>query len=302
VICREAAGLCDVAETCRPGDATCPDDVFWPATVTCRPADGSCDAGETCTGSTPECPPDALKPPGAVCREVAGDCDVREECDGTSRTCPLDAVLPAGERCRAAQAACDEEEVCDGASIACPDDGQKAPGDSCDDEDPETGTSSCTEALECRGVATRVDVPREIRVDPNQSPRRVHIPVEVDNTADMGAHRGRVVLRGYVDCRDLAPPLPEKCGTSGQSNSGYGTRLTSVVLRVTPRVSKGLGRKQGQRLPVVLPLNKLGRRLFGRLKSNEALRRLPVQVGARIRDRRGRKIDALFPSLLVRRR
>src|SRR5207247_2475970 len=55
-VCRPAAGICDVAESCNGIDAACPADAFAPASTVCRAAAGICDVAETCTGSAAECP------------------------------------------------------------------------------------------------------------------------------------------------------------------------------------------------------------------------------------------------------
>src|SRR5262249_41101496 len=152
--------------------ATC---AFRAAGEECRPAAGACDAAETCTGRGPGCPPDQLRPRGDVCRPAATACDRREVCDGTSRDCPPDT--------------------------------KRSPGDECDDGNPETGTSSCTDALECRGVTTMVEVQPVIPVAANQSPKQVKIPVTVEISDTPGTKKAKVVLQGLVACLHLPPQL-----------------------------------------------------------------------------------------------
>src|SRR5262249_59893008 len=70
VVCRPAAGACDVAETCPAGATVCPPDGFAPSSTVCRPSAGVCDVAETCTGTSPACPPDVN---GAdLCRRPSG--------------------------------------------------------------------------------------------------------------------------------------------------------------------------------------------------------------------------------------
>ena len=91
-------GVIDAGEQCddggtAPGDccsATCQ---FEPATTLCRGAAGVCDVAETCTGSSATCPSDQKR--SDVCRAAAGACDVAESCNGVTNTCPSDQFDPA---------------------------------------------------------------------------------------------------------------------------------------------------------------------------------------------------------------
>src|SRR4029077_1101857 len=64
----------------------------------CRSAAGVCDLAESCDGTSPTCPADAKSTD--VCRSAAGICDVAESCDGVSNDCPADSFVPAGTECR----------------------------------------------------------------------------------------------------------------------------------------------------------------------------------------------------------
>ncbi|MEK6675615.1 MAG: hypothetical protein AABZ47_08180 [Planctomycetota bacterium] len=121
-VCRAAAGVCDLAETCTGSGAFCPKNVFRPATHTCRaPAPGGCDLPEFCTGSTAACPADAFRLPTYVCRVAApGGCDVAEYCPGGSAVCPVNGYAPSTTVCRASAGVCDFAENCTGSSAACP--------------------------------------------------------------------------------------------------------------------------------------------------------------------------------------
>jgi hypothetical protein len=119
-VCRTAAGVCDVAETCTGTDTACPSDALASSTTVCRPAAGPCDAVDRCTGTTTACPADAKLT--SICRPSAGDCDPDERCDGVADTCPADERQPAGTVCRPSAGACDVAESCDGIAAACPGD------------------------------------------------------------------------------------------------------------------------------------------------------------------------------------
>jgi hypothetical protein len=88
VVCRPAAGDCDVEEKCA-ADGSCPDDVF--KTGECRASAGCCDVAENCTGTSADCPTDGFQPAGTPCRPSDGTkCDAPEVCDGNSANCPAD--------------------------------------------------------------------------------------------------------------------------------------------------------------------------------------------------------------------
>ena len=177
VVCRAAAGSCDVAETCTGTNAACPADQLVAGGTECRASAGSCDSAEVCTGSSVDCPVDTLRPFGSTCRAAAGPCDstevctgasidcpsdtfltgvtcrqrrdlcdVAELCEGTSIDCPPDALKPAGATCRSAFGACDAAETCDGVSEGCPADGPAAAGTMCRD-----AASVCDVAETCDG-------------------------------------------------------------------------------------------------------------------------------------------------------
>ncbi len=110
-ICRAAASICDVAETCTGASDQCPADVVAPAGTACRAATGICDQAETCTGDSNECPVDVLKSAGTPCRVAASTCDFTETCTGLSDACPADVTKPAGSF----DAGCDACESCNGA-------------------------------------------------------------------------------------------------------------------------------------------------------------------------------------------
>ena len=107
-VCREAAGACDVAESCSAG--TCPADEKVALGSECRAAAGDCDVAETCDGLADACPSDVLLDSTVVCRAASDVCDLEETCSGAA-SCPVDAVAPATTECGAF--------LCTGNSTAC---------------------------------------------------------------------------------------------------------------------------------------------------------------------------------------
>ena len=114
LICRVAAGVCDLADTCTGSSATCPGDSK--STAQCRGSAGVCDPAENCNGSSNNCPADAKST--SQCRASVGACDTAESCDGVNANCPVDSKSTA--QCRAAGGACDIAETCDGVADTCP--------------------------------------------------------------------------------------------------------------------------------------------------------------------------------------
>src|SRR5438067_6394136 len=73
----------DPDAVCAGGDCCAVDCLsFVPAGTVCRSAAGVCDVEETCDGTSADCPPDVKST--TECRPAAGDCDVAEACDGVS--------------------------------------------------------------------------------------------------------------------------------------------------------------------------------------------------------------------------
>jgi len=120
-VCRAAApGGCDVAENCTGTSATCPNDVFAPATTVCRTAaSGGCDIAENCTGNAAACPTDTFANSATVCRAAVGPCDIAENCSGSSASCPADAAKPANTVCPDGNV-CNGTELCDTAGSCKP--------------------------------------------------------------------------------------------------------------------------------------------------------------------------------------
>jgi hypothetical protein len=135
-------------------------------------------------------------------------------------------------------------------------------------------------------------------VPPNQSPKRVRIPLTLA-VPDTKGKRATALAQGLVNCIDLPPSFrPAQCGTASAVADGLMTRVTSVFLRVTPPVKRSLGRSAARSVTMNLPLTKLGQRLFARLASQGE--GLTVQVQCRLRDRQGRQIDVAAPTTLRR--
>src|SRR5207249_14901 len=165
---------CDADEVCTGVSSTCPPDVFLPIGVICRPAAGECDIAEGCGGLPGQaCGPDAKKASGslctddgnpcttdtcngtsdfcqhpagnagAVCRASAGVCDVDELCTGSSTKGRRDAIEPASTVCRASAGECDPAENCPGTGPACPADAKTASGTACTDDGNPCTTDTC---------------------------------------------------------------------------------------------------------------------------------------------------------------
>jgi len=83
MVCRPAADVCDLAETCDGMSEECPADAFAPATTECRPAAGECDAADFCTGDAAGCPNDARQPSGTACTDDENPCTL-DVCDGSA--------------------------------------------------------------------------------------------------------------------------------------------------------------------------------------------------------------------------
>jgi len=109
--------------------------------VVCRPAAGDCDVAEACTGSSADCPADSFQPSSVVCRAAAGDCDVAEACTGSSAVCPTNAFKPQGTSCTDDGNVC-TNDVCPGDGVTC---GHPAKpnGTTCDDGRADTTNDTC---------------------------------------------------------------------------------------------------------------------------------------------------------------
>lgn len=143
--CRSSAGACDPPELCGGTDPECPID--YKSTAECRRSTASCDLAEVCDGISDNCPADAPIGGGTVCRAAAGDCDVAETCNGASLECPLDGFLPSTTECRADAGQCDVADSCTGASANCPTDSFEPYGTACTDGQVCTVNDICVEGV-----------------------------------------------------------------------------------------------------------------------------------------------------------
>ncbi len=144
--CRDAVGVCDVAEVCDGTRTVCPPDALLAGGTTCRASLGVCDVAEVCDGLSAMCPADARRGASEVCRASLGVCDAEELCDGAGVDCPVDALRAAGTSCRDAIDACDARELCDGVGAACPPDALVAAGSAC-----RSSTGMCDVEEQCTG-------------------------------------------------------------------------------------------------------------------------------------------------------
>jgi hypothetical protein len=95
-----------VAETCTGESADCPADTFQPSSVVCRAAAGPCDVPEYCSGSSAECPNDQFANAGAFCR-AGGECTFDALCSGSSSTCPPNPNRPNDSQCTGGYGYCE---------------------------------------------------------------------------------------------------------------------------------------------------------------------------------------------------
>lgn len=173
VMCRPAAGPCDVADYCDGESTACPADVLAFTGAECRVGDetGSCtglsadcvlgcaagtpcDTGRACelgeidcaTGA-PQCVAVGVKAQGTACRVKNGDCDVAEVCDGVGATCPEDGFAGSEVTCRVAAGGCDVADTCDGSGPGCPANELRDEGVVCRG----TGGLQCDVAEQCDG-------------------------------------------------------------------------------------------------------------------------------------------------------
>jgi hypothetical protein len=163
-VCRPAAGVCDVAESCNGVGNDCPADAFVPATTQCRAAAGECDVAESCSGQGPNCPADAKRPAATACTDDGNPCTA-DVCDGTANVCRHPAGNP-GALCRPANGICDVAETCNGTSATCPADAfapsttqcRPAAGE-CDTADfcPGNGATCRPDAVKPAGIACSDD-------------------------------------------------------------------------------------------------------------------------------------------------
>lgn len=133
-VCRDAAGECDLPETCDGVNPTCPDDVL--STDECRAAAGDCDLAEFCDGVSVDCPADELSTD--ECRASTGSCDPAESCDGAGVDCPADVVIDvciSGDGCCAP--GCNNNNDTDCPAIC--GNGIEEAGEGCDDGNTDSG-------------------------------------------------------------------------------------------------------------------------------------------------------------------
>lgn len=201
-VCRPAAGVCDLTETCNGVSPTCPSDAK--STGVCRPSAGPCDLTENCNGFSNDCPADAKRPSGFVCRAAAGTCDIAEVCDGVGNDCPADALVPSGTICRAAGGVCDIAETCDGVDPACPANAVQPNTTVCR---PVAGV--CDEEEKCDG--TNIDCPPD---------------------AFLGSTSGSFICRpsaGPCDVNDLCDGTGPDCPADGKQPNGHLCRAAAGV-------------------------------------------------------------------------
>src|SRR5207253_2303549 len=122
-VCRAAAGVCDVDESCTGSSTVCPADAFKPSGRAWCSAAGECAPAEKRPANGASCPADAKSAAGTACTADSNPCTL-DQCDGTNDACQHPAGN-AGTVCRAAAGVCDVDESCTGSSTVCPADAFK---------------------------------------------------------------------------------------------------------------------------------------------------------------------------------
>ena len=140
-VCRDQAGICDVAETCDGAGNDCAADVKVQAGTECRVATGACDAGESCDGLNNACPADGFQAAGTPCSDE-NVCTVNDSCSG------MDSVCVGGGRLN-----CDDNNLC--TADMCGDHGcSHAPAEgACDDGNACTTGDTCANGACASGSA-----------------------------------------------------------------------------------------------------------------------------------------------------
>lgn len=112
--------------------------------VLCRAAAGVCDVDERCTGVSTLCPMDSLRTTSTVCSPAVGLCEADAVCDGLTVNCPARRLRDAGTVC--AQPACLPPIVCSGSSVMCT--GPADAGQLCDDRNV-CSVDTCVSGASC---------------------------------------------------------------------------------------------------------------------------------------------------------
>src|SRR5207247_2195454 len=111
---------CDPDEVCTGTSTSCPADVVQSSSVVCRGAAGECDVAENCPGTAGgACGADANKTRVTACTADRNPCTL-DQCNGVSVDCqhPASTAVPYTTLFRSD--ACDPDEVCTGTSASCP--------------------------------------------------------------------------------------------------------------------------------------------------------------------------------------
>lgn len=204
VTCREAAGLCDLAESCDGTAITCPDDMAVGAGTECRAAAGSCDAPAVCDGIGATCPANVPRGSGASCLLPSGSMGF---CDGIGTAC-MDGCVP-GAPCVPAPCQTGAFE-CDSGSPVCRMTGVIADGTTCSPSD--IGAwSGCSYGSECAeaGTESRTVVTHTCAAGSCGSNLGSEMRGCVRETEGMGCGAG-FSCPGYGACM-----FPDACATGG---------------------------------------------------------------------------------------
>jgi hypothetical protein len=219
-VCRASAGTCDLTENCNGAGNNCPADAK--STAVCRASGGVCDVTETCDGVADTCPTDTKST--AVCRASGGTCDVVESCDGATDDCPSDDVLPSSTECRASGGVCDLAENCTGSGPVCPGDGKST-------AECRASAGACDIAEACDGAANDCPGNAKSTAECRASAGGCDIAEACDGAAD-DCPTDTLVSDGTV-CRGSAGTcdVAEECDGASAACPGDGVALSTVVCR-----------------------------------------------------------------------
>src|SRR5437867_677553 len=208
-VCRPAAGICDLAESCDGARPACPPDGFAPSSVVCRAAAGVCDVADLCPGNGPTCPADSVGPAGTACPDDGNACTL-DQCDGTSVTC-RHPPASAGTVCRPAGAPCDVAEVCDGTGGNCP------------------GDSFLSAATECRPAAGPCDVAEFCPGNGPTCPLDAKLPNGSPCSDGSLCTTGDTCQAGLCAGMPVACPASDQCHVAGTCDPATGTCSNPVA-------------------------------------------------------------------------
>jgi hypothetical protein len=260
-LCRAAASVCDVAETCDGANGSCPTDALAPDGTACD--DGVfCNGADACVAGV--CARHATRPAGTACETIGGGgaCDgaglcvlpicgngavePTEQCDGGECCTAACRLRGPTEPCGVETRVCHEQPLCNGREATCPQVDRLSPEG-----------STCSDANEC----TVEDTCRQGGCTPG--------PLVCNSSASVRGN-GKRKVKVEVVCETDEPSECEAqvvAGASGiaaaQAAQGAGGVIASPKSGRTRRIRRPAG-ALGFRKVFRLRLNRLGKELLAR--------------------------------------